>query len=307
MTILLRMPRRREVWIDALEKRFPERTIVVSANDIVRKGVDASDIEYVIGWNIKWAELSQYPNLKAVLLSSAGIDHVDWDAIPEGVTVTRLIDPSMSNEIAAYAVYWVLNYARSFDLYRAQQDQALWELAPSHPNQTVGILGLGAIGTIVADRMGDFDYPVVSWSRSAKTTPYGRHYVGPDELLEFFEASDYVVNLLPLSEPTQHLVGASELTALGSGVLINAGRGGTVDTEALLKALDGDLRAAVLDVFETEPLPADSPLWKHSKVNLTPHVAGETNPYTAVEVIGDNIDRIERGEDPLTLVTPSTY
>lgn len=307
MSILLRMPRRRELWIDALEQRFPDQTVVVSANDIIRKNVDPADIEYVIGWSIKWDELDQYPNLKAVLLSSAGIDHLNWDLIPEDVVVTRLIDPSMSNEIAAYAVHWVVHFARHFDLYRSQQKQAVWEIAPARPNKTVGILGLGAIGTVVADRMGDFDYPVVSWSRSEKSTPYGRHYVGADELVEFFEASDYVVNLLPLSDATAHVVGAKELAALGSGVFINAGRGGTVDTEALLAALDGDLHAAVLDVFETEPLPPESPLWSHPKAVLTPHIAGETNPYTAIEVIGDNIDRIERGEEPHTQVHRTTY
>lgn len=307
MAIMLRSGSNGDAWADALQQRFPNHPIITSPAQLNADGVSAHDIEYVVGWKVNWAELGNYPNLKGVLLSSAGVDHLDWDVIPEGLPVVRLIDPSMTNEIAAYAVHWVVHYTRFFDLYRTQQVAAAWEVEDRKQIKTVAILGLGAIGTVVAERLTDFDYPVVSWSRSAKDTPYGRHYVGADELVDFFEAADLVVNLLPLSDATRQIVSSAELQALGSGVMINAGRGGTIDTDALLAALDGDLHAAVLDVFETEPLPVDSPLWSHPKVTVTPHIAGETNPYTATEVIGENIDRIERGEEPYPTVTRSTY
>lgn len=307
MAIMLRAGSNEAAWTDALRQRFPDHAIVTSADQLVTDGVPAEDVEYVIGWKVKWSELGNYPNLKGVLLSSAGIDHLDWDVIPDGLPVVRLIDPSMTKEIAAYAVHWVVHYTRFFDTYRTQQAAAAWEVEERERIKTVGILGLGAIGSVVADRLSDFDYPVVSWSRSAKDTPYGRHYVGADEFVDFFEASDLVVNLLPLSDATRNIVNADALNAFGSGVMINAGRGGTIDTDALLAALDGEMHAAVLDVFETEPLPSDSPLWSHPKVTVTPHIAGETNPYTATEVISNNIDRIEAGEDPFPRVTRSTY
>ncbi len=307
MAIMLRMLQNIGPWTEALQQRYPGESIVTSTDEMVEMGIEPEAIDYIVGWKVKWHELHLYPNLKGVLLSSAGIDHLDWDVIPDDLPVVRLIDPSMTNEIAAYAVHWVVHFTRFFDRYRGQQDTTTWQVEQREHIKTVGVLGLGAIGTVVADRMTDFDYPVVSWSRSAKDTPYGRHYVGAQELEEFFQAADLVVNLLPLSDATRHIVGAQQLSALGDGVMINAGRGGTIDTDALLTALNGDLHAAVLDVFETEPLPDDSPLWNHPKVTITPHIAGETNPYTATQVIAANIDRINRDEEPYPKVTRTTY
>ena len=307
MAIMLRMLQKIGPWTEALQQRYPGESIVTSTDEMVEMGIEPEAIDYIVGWKVKWHELHLYPNLKGVLLSSAGIDHLDWDVIPDDLPVVRLIDPSMTNEIAAYAVHWVVHFTRFFDRYRGQQDTTTWQVEQREHIKTVGVLGLGAIGTVVADRMTDFDYPVVSWSRSAKDTPYGRHYVGAQELEEFFQAADLVVNLLPLSDATRHIVGAQQLSALGDGVMINAGRGGTIDTDALLTALNGDLHAAVLDVFETEPLPDDSPLWNHPKVTITPHIAGETNPYTATQVIAANIDRINRDEEPYPKVTRTTY
>ncbi len=294
--------RNQDRWVQAFTDRFPDRKIVLGTQDATPESV-----EYLVGWKIDWAQLGNFPNLKGVMLTSAGIDHLDFSLIPSKLPVVRLIDPSMSTEIAAYCTHWVVHYARSFDVYAKQQQAAVWEIGPRNPEVTVGILGLGAIGTVVANHLTSLGYPVISWSRSEKDTSYGQHHVGNEALTQFFAASNTVVNLLPLSDATKNIVGEAALRALGDGVLINVGRGGTVDTNALLDALSGDLHAAVLDVFATEPLPADSPLWSHPKVAITPHIAGETNPFTAVKVIGANIDLIDDGKEPYPLVTAATY
>ena len=123
------------------------------------------------------------------------------------------------------------------------------------------------------------------------------------EFDQFFTDCDLVVDLVPLSAATRGVIGAAELRALGDGVLINVGRGATIDTDALLEALDGQLRAAVLDVFEIEPLPADSPLWSHDKVTVTPHIAGRSDPVTAAPIIAASIAELRSGALPATTVS----
>lgn len=300
--ILLRTVRNRDRWIDAFSRALPHHTVELWPD------VSKSEaVEFFCVWKHDWEDLANYPNLRAVMLVSAGIDQVDFDLIPEGVPVVRLVDPAMSNDIAEYCLHWVTYFSRSFDQYQRQQLNAKWAIGPRNPQTSVGILGYGAIGEVVADTIVQFGHDVITWSRSAKSTDHGRHYVGAEELHEFLAACDVVVNLLPASKATHQMLGADEFAALGDGALINVGRGSTVHDESLLASLDAGMRGAVLDVFSIEPLPEESPLWQHPLVTITPHIAGETNPYTAAKVIGANIDRIEAGETPSNIVTASTY
>ncbi len=302
MTILLHVDRNQDFWLEAFRQTLPGREI--------RGWPDVGDpasVEYVVPWKHDWSTLSEHPSLRAVLLVSAGIDHVDFSQVPEGVPVVRLVDPQMSADIAEYVSHWVVHFARRFDRYLAKQHEAAWAPLRQKKRRTVGILGYGEIGSAVGVRLEALGYPVISWSRSAKDTPFGRHYCGPDELFEFCEASESVINILPMSEATAGLVSADVFEAMGDAVFVNVGRGGTVDHDALLFALDNHLRAAVLDVLPVEPLPADSPLWTHPKIVVTPHISGETNPFSAAELIGANIARIESGEAPTPIVTANTY
>lgn len=304
--ILLRTVRNRDRWIDAFAQALPHHTL-----ELWPEVSDPEAVEFFGVWKHEWEDLANYPNLRGVMLVSAGIDQVDFDLIPEGVPVVRLVDPAMSNDIAEYCLHWITYFSRSFDQYQRQQTEAKWEIGPRNPETTVGILGFGAIGAVVAETVVRFGHDVISWSRSNKSTNYGQHFVGPEQLGEFLSTCDVVVNLLPASDATAGILGADEFAALGSGALINVGRGSTIDDDALLAALATDdsdgMRGAVLDVFHTEPLPEASPLWVHPRVVVTPHIAGETNPYTAAKVIGANVERIERGETPHDIVTAATY
>ncbi len=311
--ILLRTTRNRDRWVDAFRQALPHHDVTLWPDP-----VDPEAVEFFCVWKHDWEDLANYPNLRGLMLVSAGIDQVDFDLVPEGVPVVRLVDPAMSQDIAEYCLHWVTHFSRSFDQYQRQQPNADWTIGPRNPQTTVGILGFGAIGSVVADTVAGFGHDIITWSRSAKSTNYGEHFVGGDELTAFLEQCDVVVNLLPASDATNGILDADAFAALGSGALINVGRGSTVNDEALLAALandsdesdpagSGGMRCAVLDVFHTEPLPTDSPLWHHPRVIVTPHIAGETNPYTAAKVMGANIERIERGETPHNIVTATTY
>ena len=234
-------------------------------------------------------------NLEAICMMGAGFDHLELDALPD-VPIVRLVDPAMANDIALYVLSWAVHFQREFDRFSAHQTAATWRdnVAPVFQRDyTVGVFGSGAIGQVVLDTCAHHGFATLGWSRSNHDRP----------LDQFFTDCDLVVDLVPLSAATRGVIGAAELRALGDGVLINVGRGATIDTDALLEALDGQLRAAVLDVFEIEPLPADSPLWSHDKVTVTPHIAGRSDPVTAAPIIAASIAELRSGALPATTVS----
>lgn len=294
MTVLVAVGPGSSKWADELRLSFADSQIAVST---MRDDVDPDQVEFVVMWSLPGDQLATYSNLRAILLVGAGFDHLDLDALPD-VPIVRLIDPSMASDIALYVLSWVIHFQRDFDRFGTAQTVGAWreDLDVAFPRDyTVGVLGAGEIGNVVLGTCAAHGFETLGWSRSAHDR----------SLLQFFEDCDVVVNLVPLSDATRHLVGAAELDALGTGVLINAGRGGTVDTAALITALDGRLRAAVLDVFETEPLPTGSALWSRDDVIVTPHVAGRSDPVTAAPIIAANISRLVAGTVPEATISRS--
>lgn len=251
---------------------------------------DPGAVEYIVIWEAPSDGFAVYPNLKAILLNGAGFDHLDFESLPP-VPIVRLVDPAMANDIALYVLSWVIHFQRDFDRFADGQRNGDWrhDLPVRFPNDvTVGVLGTGAIGRVVIETCASHGFATVGWSRSDHDRTLHR----------FFEDCDVVVNLLPLSDSTRALVASNELVALGSGVLINVGRAATVDHAALVDALDHDLRAVVLDVFDPEPLPAGSELWSHPKIVVTPHIAGRSNPVTAAPIIARNFEALLNGDVP---------
>ena len=159
-------------------------------------------------------------------------------------------------------------------------------------------MGLGAVGKAVLNALGAFGYQRLGWSRRLEQIPGVTCFAGPESLERFLSQCDILVCALPLTAETRGILGSRVFAALPRGAaLINVGRGGHLDSQALIDALDaGQLSAAVLDVFEPEPLPESHPFWRHPRIVVTPHVAGETQPETAAPLILENIRRYQRGE-----------
>lgn len=270
---------------DRLREALPEADVTSSRPD-----GPIIDADYLVGWRIDPERVWGMPSLRGAFVTGAGYDHLDLDAFPD-VPVVRLIDPGMADDIALYCVSWIVFYLRDFDRFEAAQRKRHWLTAlddrfPRHV--TVGVLGAGAIGSVVVERCRQLGFTVIGRSCSDQDRPLDR----------LFADCDVVVNVLPSTPDTRGIVDARLLAALGDGVLINVGRGATVDTDALMVALDGELRGAVLDVFETEPLPAGSPLWVHPKVRITPHVAGRSDPATAASIVAASIRCLAAGDRP---------
>lgn len=289
-----------DLWIAELRRRLP-------AEDFRQwpDVGDRSEIEFVVMWKIDADALHELPNLKAILLTGAGTNHLrPIDDFPD-VPIVRLADETVATDMAAYVIHWVLHFHRGMDVYRWQQDATKWQRHRYRPTRdfTVGVLGMGNIGGAVADAALALGYQVRGWSASGRERAGVTSFAG-DQLDSFLKGCDALVNVLPLTSDTYRLLNASRLAQLPKGAcLINVGRGGTVDHDALVVALDtGRLCGAALDVFSAEPLPEDSPLWSHPRVALTPHVSGSTHPETAADYIAANISRIKAGDAPFPLL-----
>jgi glyoxylate/hydroxypyruvate reductase A len=150
----------------------------------------------------------------------------------------------------------------------------------------------------VAQHFVRFGFKTRVWSRSGRAVDGAQSFAGRDQLIAAVTGADIVVNLLPLTAETENLIDASVLAAQSpGGFLINGARGGHIVDADLIAALDsGQLSGAALDVFRTEPLPADHPFWRHPRIMISPHVAAPTHAHTAVKEMAENIRRFERGE-----------
>lgn len=159
-------------------------------------------------------------------------------------------------------------------------------------------MGLGVLGARVAGALAQFDFPVMGWSRSPKTVAGVRCFDGPQGFKDFLAATRILVCLLPLTPDTQDIMNRDTLSRLQAGAyVINVARGAHLVDEDLLALLDnGHLAGATLDVFRTEPLPADHPFWKQSNICITPHTSARTLRSESIAQIAGKIAALQRGE-----------
>lgn len=212
--------------------------------------------------------------------------------------VKEIFGPLMSEYVFTY----LLGLERNIFATRANQLRQSWQPLPyrSLNGLTLGICGLGSIGQHIAKTAQHFGLEVLGLSRSGASVPAVQKVYRPDEILTLAKAVDYLVMVLPLTQETRGLVNREVLQALGSkGTLINVGRGAVVDETALTEALSHQqIRGAVLDVFEAEPLAAESPLWSFENVVITPHNSAVTFPEDIARIFADNYQRF-MADDPL--------
>lgn len=284
-------------WADALAKQLPGLSIYTYP-DIP----DASKIEFAVVWHHPLGDLINYPNLKAILVLGAGMDHIDKEVDLPDVPIVRLVDPSVGNDMSQYVLYWVMHFQRGFECYREQAKvkSFLRHMTPLSRDYRVSVLGAGAIGRFISERLALNGFYVQSWSRSKKTIPNVHSFYSDAGLKTVLESTDVLINCLPLTHSTHHFLNTARLTMMPRGVnVINVSRGAVIDDEALLDLLDsGHIANAALDTFAVEPLPQDSAYWGRDNVFVTPHMSGCTYPLLASEVIAKNIRRIQQGEQP---------
>lgn len=248
-----------------------------------------------------------YTRTKAVLSLWAGVEKI----VPNTTLtqpLTRMVDEGLERGMIEWVTGHVLRHHLGMDAHILGQDgQWRGAVPPLAPDRPVTLLGLGALGQACAQALVQLGFPVTGWSRSPKAVPGVRCCHGAAGLRDALSTAEILVLLLPQTAATENIIDARTLTQLPKGaVIINPGRGGLIDDAALLAALDtGQVGHATLDVFRTEPLPPDHPYWAHPRVTVTPHIASDTRPDTAAQVIAENIRRCEAGEPLLHRVDRS--
>lgn len=266
---------------------------------------DPGDVDYLIAWRLPRSTMAECVNLKAILSLGAGVEQWLRPGTPD-VPIVRLADPAMSDEMAAYSLVWVLRHQRNFAASEAMIDAREWgRVSYVHATRfRVGILGFGTIGQRIGRAFTELGIGVNAWTRTPKDLGGFDgdsdvvNFAGPETLEAFLASSDAVINVLPSTSETRGLLDAERLAQFREGSLfVNIGRGSVLaDEAALLHSLDhGPLAAAVLDVTDPEPPAADSALYDHPAVTLTPHLAGSTNVATAAQLIAANVHRLQAG------------
>ncbi|TDF92534.1 D-2-hydroxyacid dehydrogenase [Paenibacillus piri] len=244
------------------------------------------EAEIVLGWSEEAAGHCLYPGTRLRWVQSwgAGVDRFPLESFEKANVVLTHTSGIHPNPISEHVFAMMLSLTRKIHLSIHNQREQKWQLvgAPGEMHgKTVGIIGVGAIGTEIARLAKAFGMKVLGVKRTVATAPYVDRMVGLSELDEVLRESDYIVVTLPLTKQTVHVFGRRQFQAMKPGAyFINIGRGGTTDTEALIEALhSGAIAGAGLDVYETEPLPRDHPLWLMDNVMMTPHNSGSTEYY----------------------------
>jgi phosphoglycerate dehydrogenase-like enzyme len=261
-------------------------------------------VEFVVPNGQHLPDLHSLPALRVVQVLSAGVDWIA-DRVPDGVTLCSARG-ARDRAMAEWVVAALLADVKQARACAIQHGRREWELIPLRDlaGSRVLVLGFGSIGRAVQEMLAVFGCEVVGVARRARDGVRGM-----DELPDLLGEADAVVNLLPLTEQTRGSFGARELEAMREGALyVNAGRGATTDTAALVSALHEGRIRAVLDVVEPEPLPADHPLWTAPNVIISPHSAGDTPgaERAAWALAAEQLRRYAAGE-PLENVVRDGY
>ena len=287
-----------EFWFPLLQKALPQDRFFAWPD------TNGGDIDVALVATHPGGMFTGLARLKLIQSLWMGVENIVGDPeLPRGVPVARLIDPGMVAAMGETVIAQVLDWHRHFWCYRQFQHDRVWKHRRQYlaSDRTIGLLGLGELGGSVAAKLRALEFNVAGWSRRPKKL---EAVFCSTDLEQVVRRSDALVCLLPLTGKTQGIINSRILSLMPrDGCVINVARGAHVVIPDLLAALDsGQLARAYLDVFETEPLPADSPLWSHPGVTVTPHIAALTEPRTSVGKIAQNIERLRRGEAPLNTV-----
>ena len=293
--------------VGPLAERFPHAEIV-QLDDEAGFIAALPDMDYFYGLRTPHGHWGAAQNLKLIQVPGAGVDSVLPDpSLSETVPVcsaSGVHEPEMSEFVLAM----LFAITKKIPTLVDRQRERKWKLVipPTLSGLTACVVGLGTIGQSVARRLQALDINVNGVRRSGQPVPGVDQVVSPEDRLEVLSAANIVIVITPKTPETTGLIDVESLAAMAPGSwLIDVSRGGVVDIDAVVAALDsGQLAGAALDVFPEEPLAADSPLWEVPGLLITPHTAGLSQNYfeRTVDLLADNIEALAKGEPLVNLV-----
>ena len=289
-------------WATLLREALPDETVLTQ-----RSPAQDADIDMALVANPATGALQGLPRLRFVQSMWAGVDRLlRDDTIPSDVLLARMVDPAMSTAMAETALWAVLSLQRDHFNYASQQRAGVWRGLPQRraDEVRVAVLGLGEMGRAVALRLVDNGYAVIGWSRRETALQGVTSFTRDAALHSVLGQADIVINLLPLTARTHSLFAAQTFAQMKAGAsFVNLARGQHLVDVDLLGALNrGHLRHAVLDVYQTEPLPASHAFWKHPQVTMLPHAAAQTDLRSATRVAVSNLIIWRNGRTVANLV-----
>jgi glyoxylate/hydroxypyruvate reductase A len=281
-------PDRAAIWAQQFARHVPHLPFRVWPDS-----GDPKDVRFLAAWRPPDDLAATFPKLEVLFSVAAGVDQLNLPQIPGHVKLVRMIEPALVATMAEYVTFAVIALHRDMPLYLSQQREGIWREHRVRPpgGSRVGVMGTGLLGTAAMEGLQAHGFDCAGWNRRI-------------DLDAFLARTDILVCLLPLTDGTRGILDRRLFDKLPQGAaLINAGRGGHLVEADLLDALDrGHLRAAILDVSETEPPAHDHRFWRHPKIWVTPHIASTTQPESAAKAVLANLARYERGEPMQGLV-----
>lgn len=304
--VVIRQDQRLGEWVNALTEAAPDIPVYNYLEDHPR-----NEVKMAVVWKHPDGSLSCYPHLGCIASSGAGVDFIfDDPEFPKGVPVSRVVDPFLTADMSEFVIARIFAHIKNLNIYSRDQRHKSWHPLPYRRSSAVcvGILGMGALGGKLALDLLNLNFRVVGWSRSPKNFRGATMYSGADQLATCLAHSDILVCLLPLTRETRGILNSKHLALLPRGAyLINVARGAHLVDADLLEALEtGHLAGASLDVFHSEPLPADHPFWIHEAIQLSPHVASVSDIASVTPQLIENYRRLEAGKALLNPVSRLT-
>ena len=293
-------------WAAKLKSALAPYPVVQRGDDF-----DPSEVRYIFVWKPKPEAFEGLDHLKAILSLGAGVDALLKHPNLPDAPIVRFVDADLSQRMSDYVVAHVTMHHRVYTRFRADQKARRWSqlYPPAASETTVGIMGMGVLGQDAAQRLRPLGFTLRSWSRTPRNVEGVEGFAGTETFDAFLAGTDILVNLLPLTPETTGILNYETFGKLrrgkldGGPVIVNAARGGHQREADIVRALeDGTLGAASLDVFETEPLPATSPLWDIENCYITPHIAAISNEATGVSYFSRIISEHEAGKPLVNVV-----
>ena len=292
-----------------LEKEIKSQSLECNIIEDISRNSEVNAIIYSDDSEI--SDFSIFPDEAVIFSIFAGVEKTLLNKSIRQPLV-RLIDIEMTECMAEWCAAHVLRYHLDLDEYIKPEKNEWMPYSKERllANQVhIGILGLGTLGSAAANKLRKLDFNVTGWSTTEKNLSGIKSLVGANGLAKILANSDYLILLLPLTKKTKNIINSGSLKMVKNGaILINAGRGGLIEDNDLLQALDrGKLSKCTLDVFKEEPLPPEHPFWAHEKVTVTPHISAPTRLQSSIKSILRNIARIKKGLQPIGLVQKERF
>ena len=289
--------------MEALQNLEPGLNVGIHPHDVNR-----DEVVFALAWRPPLGVFKDYPNLKWITSTGAGVDHILRDPdLPEDLPITRIVDERLTDDMTSYLVAQVMCHMRNVSHYKLLQINNEWQPKRYRDKvkTSIGIMGFGELGKDAAEKFRDLGFSVFGWAKTVKNVEGIKVYVGEEGFNEFLSNADILICLLPLTADTVNILNRDTFKQLPDGAfIINVARGEHLVEKDLLEAIDeGKLSGASLDVFRVEPLPKDHKFWHHPRITVTPHVASITSPQSVAPQIIENYRRLRDGTPLLNVIS----